>query len=84
MKKFQIEVMVAVNEAEPESPSHKLGPSSPGKSKYYRLEKRYTDFLALHNDVIYFCFRFILRSAIEYLFLWRYLCYKNRPFPSSF
>jgi hypothetical protein len=43
--------MVVVNELDFES----SGPSSsPRKSRYYRIEKRYSDFLALHNDVSIF------------------------------
>jgi hypothetical protein len=48
----QIEVMVVGNESEiePSEPS-KVGSASPIKSRYYQIEKRYSDFLTLHNDV---------------------------------
>jgi len=44
--------MVVGNESEiePSEPS-KVGSASPIKSRYYQIEKRYSDFLTLHNDV---------------------------------
>ena len=45
-------MMVVVNESEAEAlEAGKSGSASPVKSRYYRVEKRYSDFLALHNDV---------------------------------
>jgi hypothetical protein len=47
--------MIAMNDSESSiSSDHGMGASSPLKSRYYRVDKRYSDFLALHNDVSHF------------------------------